>query len=171
MYAGVQFRSRLEARWAAFFDLLGWKWEYEPFDLQGYIPDFLLHVPKYAGVCWLTTDTLLVEVKPTDSYRYGRFGDPEPPKLTYEKAIAVGIGGIAFLGLTKKQNRAKNTPLLLPDSWVREEHENGWGRVDWTGQADPGYDFRWPQHDDEYFQEAAWKLASNKVQYKGGQAR
>ena len=23
-YAGVRFRSRLEARWAAFFDLCGW---------------------------------------------------------------------------------------------------------------------------------------------------
>jgi hypothetical protein len=39
---GLLFRSRLEARWAAFFDLLGWPWEYEPFDLNGYTPDFLL---------------------------------------------------------------------------------------------------------------------------------
>jgi hypothetical protein len=29
-YAGARFRSRLEARWAAFFDLCGWRWEYEP---------------------------------------------------------------------------------------------------------------------------------------------
>lgn len=41
-YAGVQFRSRLEARWAAFFDLCGWKWDYEPFDLDGWAPDFML---------------------------------------------------------------------------------------------------------------------------------
>jgi hypothetical protein len=41
-YAGVQFRSRLEARWAAFFDLLRWPWHYEPIDLAGYIPDFIL---------------------------------------------------------------------------------------------------------------------------------
>lgn len=53
-YAGVQFRSRLEARWAAMFDLLGWRWEYEPIDLAGYIPDFLLRFPA----------PLLVEVKP-----------------------------------------------------------------------------------------------------------
>jgi hypothetical protein len=56
VYAGVQFRSRLEARWAAFFDLLGWKWEYEPFDLEGYIPDFLLHQRPHT--IWLA------EVKP-----------------------------------------------------------------------------------------------------------
>ncbi len=57
-YAGVNFRSRLEARWAAVFDLLGWKWEYEPIDLYGYIPDFML-------------GNLLVEIKPhigTDWY-------------------------------------------------------------------------------------------------------
>lgn len=44
-YAGYKFRSRLEARWAVFFDALGIKWEYEPegFDLGGgvyYLPDF-----------------------------------------------------------------------------------------------------------------------------------
>lgn len=36
-------RSRLEARWAAFFDSLSWVWEYEPLDLKGYLPDFLVH--------------------------------------------------------------------------------------------------------------------------------
>jgi hypothetical protein len=41
-YNGVQFRSRLEAKWAAFFDLLGWRWHYEPLDLDGWIPDFLI---------------------------------------------------------------------------------------------------------------------------------
>jgi hypothetical protein len=41
-YAGVAFRSRLEAKWAAFFDLVGWSWVYEPIDAPGYIPDFLI---------------------------------------------------------------------------------------------------------------------------------
>ena len=45
-YAGCRFRSRLEARWAVFFDHLGIRWEYEPqgFDLPSgpYLPDFLL---------------------------------------------------------------------------------------------------------------------------------
>ena len=51
-YAGVQFRSRLEARWAALFDLISWRWEYEPIDLNGYIPDFIVE------------SDYLVEVKP-----------------------------------------------------------------------------------------------------------
>lgn len=46
-YAGCHFRSRLEARWAVFFDHLGIEWEYEPqgFELPSgrrYLPDFLL---------------------------------------------------------------------------------------------------------------------------------
>lgn len=53
-YNGIQFRSRLEAKWAAFFDLCGWRWEYEPLDMDGYIPDFVL----------LFSQPLLVEVKP-----------------------------------------------------------------------------------------------------------
>ncbi len=58
LYKGRQYRSRLEARWAAFFDLLEWRHEYEPFDLDGWIPDFLIH-GKY--------DPVLVEVKPFTS--------------------------------------------------------------------------------------------------------
>jgi hypothetical protein len=45
-YAGCRFRSRLEARWAVFFDHAGIRWEYEPqgFVVGGrpYLPDFLL---------------------------------------------------------------------------------------------------------------------------------
>ncbi len=39
-YRGIRFRSRLEARWACFFDACGWRWDYEPSDFNGYIPDF-----------------------------------------------------------------------------------------------------------------------------------
>jgi len=42
-YAGINFRSRLEARHAAMFDLLGFTWEYEPECEGKYIPDFVLH--------------------------------------------------------------------------------------------------------------------------------
>ena len=57
-YKGVQFRSRTEAKWAAFFDLIGWKWDYEPFDLDGWIPDFYIHGEK----------PLLIEVKAEMTY-------------------------------------------------------------------------------------------------------
>ena len=42
-YGGTLFRSRLEAWWAAFFDRLGWKWEYETSTWFGdWMPDFTL---------------------------------------------------------------------------------------------------------------------------------
>jgi len=62
-YHGVTFRSRLEARWAAFFDLAGWSWEYEPIDLNGWTPDFRVHWDCYHSECE-GGHTLLVEVKP-----------------------------------------------------------------------------------------------------------
>jgi hypothetical protein len=53
-YQGTRYRSRLEARWAAFFARLGWLADYEPLDLVGYIPDFVL---RFERPC-------VVEVKP-----------------------------------------------------------------------------------------------------------
>lgn len=62
-YKGYRFRSRLEARWAVFFDVCGVRWEYEPegYDLGDgiyYLPDFLLH-----GVTGRDGGDLWVEVK------------------------------------------------------------------------------------------------------------
>ena len=49
-YKGYRFRSRLEARWAVFFDALGVKWEYEKEGYQlpsgWYLPDFWLSQVK-----------------------------------------------------------------------------------------------------------------------------
>lgn len=56
VYADTVFRSRLEASWAAFFDLAGWSWRYEPYDLDGWTPDFLIEGAY----------PLLVEVKAID---------------------------------------------------------------------------------------------------------
>ena len=57
LYKGTNFRSRLEARWAAFFDLLHWNWQYEPLDLNGWSPDFSIQQSD-------NRPPILVEVKP-----------------------------------------------------------------------------------------------------------
>ena len=57
-YKGRQYRSRLEARWACFFDLLGWHHEYEPCDFEGWIPDFVL----------CEAEPVFVEVKPVSTF-------------------------------------------------------------------------------------------------------
>ena len=55
-YNGTQYRSELEAAWAAFFELRGINSEYEPaLDLISWRPDFLIRVDD---------DFQLAEVKP-----------------------------------------------------------------------------------------------------------
>lgn len=47
-YKGYRFRSRLEARWAVFFDAMGFDWEYEKEGYETpygrYLPDFWLPI-------------------------------------------------------------------------------------------------------------------------------
>lgn len=65
-YAGYHFRSRLEARWAVFFDALRIQWEYEPegFALPSgaYLPDFRVTSPAIEG----EHPTYWVEIKGTE---------------------------------------------------------------------------------------------------------
>ena len=65
---GYRFRSRLEARWAVFFNELGVSWEYEPqgFDIGGeaYLPDF--RVVTGDLVYWY-------EIKPRGTNSCGKF--------------------------------------------------------------------------------------------------
>lgn len=74
IYHGYRFRSRLEARWAVFFDALGVKYEYEKegFALKKagwYLPDF-----------WLPEQQCWVEIKPD-----------EPSQIEIEKAAALAV--------------------------------------------------------------------------------
>lgn len=66
MYKSTLFRSRLEARWAAFFDMIGWCWEYEPIDIEGWTPDFKVSFPCINSNC-SHGHRLLIEVKPYQS--------------------------------------------------------------------------------------------------------
>lgn len=56
-YNGTMFRSRLEATWAAMFDSLGWRWEYEGDPVGDWLPDFTLQTKSPAA-------HMLVEIKP-----------------------------------------------------------------------------------------------------------
>jgi hypothetical protein len=60
-YNGYRFRSRTEARWAVFFDTIGFKWQYEEegYELENgrrYLPDFKLVLPS--------SEIHYIEVKP-----------------------------------------------------------------------------------------------------------
>lgn len=78
-YKGYRMRSRLEARWAVFFDSLGVEWQYETegFTLPDgtrYLPDFWL--PAVGASCF-------VEIKP------GEMNEAEDNKA---KQLAMGSG-------------------------------------------------------------------------------
>ena len=100
-YKGYRFRSRLEARWAVFFDTLGVKWEYEPegYDLGNgvyYLPDFLLHdVTVNHGLFQRHCD-IYVEVKGVmtdeDARKIIRFSD-----LGYDDENRDGVSKTAVL--------------------------------------------------------------------------
>lgn len=56
LYRGHRFRSRLEARWACFFDALGISWEYEG---EGYVLEGVKYLPDF----WLPEQECFVEIK------------------------------------------------------------------------------------------------------------
>lgn len=80
-YKGYKFRSRLEARWAKFFDAMDEQWEYEKegYDLDGiwYLPDF-----------WLPRFNCFVEVKGL-----------EPTEAELSKARLLRDGGSAGIAI------------------------------------------------------------------------
>jgi hypothetical protein len=84
-YAGHRFRSRLEARWAVFFDHLGIKWRYETEgynlpDGSRYLPDFLIH-PNTPREFWF-------EVKGTH---------PTADELEKAQGLATGTKSLVFV--------------------------------------------------------------------------
>jgi hypothetical protein len=92
-YAGARFRSRLEAKGACFFTLCGWRWEYEPPEQPGWIPDFLL-----IGA----THTVKVEVKPI-----AWVGENETTIIQQAKAVP---------GLAKVREYARSVEPQIDDA-------------------------------------------------------
>jgi len=109
-FNGVNFRSRLEAKWAAMFDLLSWRWTYEPVDLNGYIPDFVLHFRR----------PLLVEVKGVCSFDELKQHTAKIERSGWEhEAMLVG-------GFIDKGDMWNPQIGLLRDSW----YDATWGKDD-----------------------------------------
>lgn len=87
---GILFRSRVEATWAGVFDALGLRWEYEPYDLEGYIPDFVLAFDDGGEV--------LVEVKHSATLWTPRVAAPHLRKVR----DSGWVGEVALLGATTR---------------------------------------------------------------------
>lgn len=106
IYKGRQYRSRLEARWAAFFDLLDWSVEYEPCDFNGWIPDFVIN----------GAETVYVEVKPVSQF-------PE------DVARKLEVSGCPSEMLIVGQSLPSNQYVGPCVGWLTERHADGfcWG--------------------------------------------
>ena len=127
-YKGYRFRSRLEARWAVFFDALCLRWEYEPegFDLGEfgwYLPDFYLpdwdvwievkpDIPAYEDLLRFTAFHMAKaadEIKESGKRRFKASyiicGTPGVPKLELGESLGqwkLVSGSIALHPLTHK---------------------------------------------------------------------
>lgn len=82
-YKGYRFRSRLEARWAVFFDALNldWRYESEGFHLGNgmkYLPDF-----------WIQNIDSWIEIKPT--------GQPSEEEREKARRLADGTGDDVYI--------------------------------------------------------------------------
>lgn len=103
-FNGIRFRSMLEAKWAAFFMLQEWKWEYEPYEINGRVPDFIIYCDENSNY---ETNEIIVEVKPkkfiTEDFKnkildsYGKESSHilllhESPFYTYDEREFICIG-------------------------------------------------------------------------------
>ena len=90
-YKGYEMRSIAEARWAAFFDICGIKWQYEPLNTGSYIPDFLLFGRRPLVVEIKGGATTLEQIKEQTAYV------PEA-LLGHSEADILCIGASPFIG-------------------------------------------------------------------------
>lgn len=103
-YAGCRFRSRLEARWAVFFDQLDVDWEYEPEGFATpagpYLPDFRIRIPQ---------------MKDHDHYQWFEVKPPKAPIDPRHAAMSVDAPLIVARGLPRSygdQMRGRQSPLM-----------------------------------------------------------
>lgn len=113
-YNGITFRSRLEAKWAAFFDLIGWEYVYEPSEISGYNPDFLLKCKSEA----YNTSICVVEVKPTV------FIDDDFKKNTLKKYSDLKAHILILSDFPFTQTEYENVSIGIGSQYLGEEHEN-----------------------------------------------
>lgn len=61
IYKNLEFKTKLEATWAAFFDLVEWQWAINPAPIDDWKPDFLVTFPCGHSEC-SGSHTILISV-------------------------------------------------------------------------------------------------------------
>jgi len=156
-YRGIQFRSRLEAKWACVFDSLGWKWEYEPIDLNGWIPDFIIEIKHLHK-------QVLAEIKPITGDRV-----PRDVYLKIEQSLGAPHSQSDSDTWTKWFSTLEYEPLvcgakLVTPPYYERNHNQIFG-VGWHFQDVWGWweEYDWADSDALY---DIWLEAGNTTQWK-----
>lgn len=122
-YKGYKFRSRLEARWAVFFDACGVEWEYETEgymleDGTKYLPDFLLRNVEVDG----KSQDIFIEVK--GGFELGNKEQLVQRRKDMKKLEAFGKdAAVLVVGAIPKQRKELDLFNLLMDM-VRDAWKN-----------------------------------------------
>lgn len=105
-YNGIEFRSELEAAWAAYFDLRKIKYEYEPLlNLPFWRPDFNLDLYLYDSLYNFMTGEgesfradILVEVKPYTTDQWHSDSETiDKIKKSHRQVVLLGINSSVIL--------------------------------------------------------------------------
>lgn len=155
-YAGHRFRSRLEARWAVFFDTLGVRWEYEPqgFELSPLSeatlkrmadehlrepqPEDANHLGSYLPDFWLPDQAAWFEVKGADPSheewaRLFRFAE-----LT-DQRFFIAVGSIPDPRRIDESGHPQEDGFEI---YTYSDLHYAWTRCRWCGSFDLTFDAR-----------------------------
>lgn len=143
IYHGRRFRSRLEARWAAMFALLAWEYEYEPYDLKGWIPDFALfgvkeiivEVKPYSSLEEFDTGKILGALKGTE--KWGKeillLGSTIWESTSWGGGYSQAEATLGFLGEFWEKDEFREEDEYCFDGAVVNHYEKRWGFFHETG--------------------------------------
>lgn len=129
VYGATRFRSRLEARYAALFDVLEWPWVYEPIDAEGYIPDFLIQGER----------PMFVEVGPCITR-----ADYTDKSEKADAAIEDLRQDVLVVGASPLPRFSRGWPFtpqagLLGEFWSHDTHDPDWCLTDCQARTDFGW--------------------------------
>jgi hypothetical protein len=169
VYNGIQMRSRLEAKWAFVFDALGLKWSYEPIDLNGWIPDFIVDDMPLEPCGNLKPEfqerrckPFLIEIKPLGVRDEHWLRAPIDVTEKIESALGTPNSDRGDSTWIKFFDDLPYHPVLLGENpligWWFQRHA-GWWCV--AGNDSTGTSFSWVSN-----WQKIWKDAHNATQYK-----
>ena len=119
-YKGCRFRSRLEARWAVFFDAANIKWQYEP---QGYVVKGRKYLPDF----FLQELECYFEVKGTYDYDEALL---QAFSESMQRPVILAVGDIPDPATVEDSARYKGHKVFLPVVDDEDDSNVVWGYED-----------------------------------------